>query len=160
MTDAGIQKIVLESYELFDQINYLHSLIITFRNYSISLTNAVVHMSTGEFYPTSQAIWSVIPRLPYGIFHEVFIDIIELSCTIRGFIYALVTIRNSRLIRSTPLQNKESSTVLDTFVHDCMIFFRMNYQIMYVCMYLLFRPMAWRSRPLTQPSKKAIAPYL
>jgi hypothetical protein len=25
MTDGGIQKIVLESDELFDQINYLHS---------------------------------------------------------------------------------------------------------------------------------------
>jgi hypothetical protein len=107
MTDAGIQKIVLESYELFDQINYLHSLIITSRNYSISLTNAVVHMSTGEFYPTSQAIWSVIPRLPYGIFHEVFIDIIELSCTIRGFIYALVTIRNSTRINTIYSTSKQ-----------------------------------------------------
>ncbi len=62
-------------------------------------------------YPASQAI------------------IIELPCTIRGFIYALVMIRNSTriyTIYSTSKQRIIYSTVLDALVHDCMIFFRMN----------------------------------
>jgi transposase InsO family protein len=109
-----------KTYQIFSQDHHFPKLFDLINDCSRKCTTCQQVNS----YPTSQTIWPIIPRLRYGIFHEVFLDLIELPCTIRGFVYALVMIATRPgFMRATPIKNKEASTVLDAFVHDWILLF-------------------------------------
>jgi hypothetical protein len=140
-TNGGIQKIVLNPDELEDHINYIHSYMHTSPEKVYHIVSESHHFpklfdlirecsmkcvacQQVNAYPTSNTVWPVIPRLPYTIFQEVFLDLIELPITIRGFMYALVMIATRPgYLRATPLKNKDATTVLDAFIHDWVLLF-------------------------------------
>jgi transposase InsO family protein len=134
-------KFVLRPEDLKDHIDYIHKYMHISAQKTYQLISEEHHFpklfdlindclqkciicQQVNAYPTSNTVWPVIPRLPNTIFQEVFMDIIELPITTRGFIYALVMIATRPgYIKSTALKNKEATTVLDAFIHDWILVF-------------------------------------